>query len=459
MVLAFAALLTASLLVLNYYPQHVVRQQMISASRDELLGRATTLAAAMEGFPSVTWENADTAVAVLDAAQGRRVLVLDSGGLVIYDSLRTGQLLGRVALYPEVLGALGGSDSFYCDYSPDAFLSRAASPILRDGTVAGVVCLRQDSEDNAALLGEIRRDIYQISLGATMICMLFLLLFNLALGRRFSTLLMGVHAVGSGDYEYRIRMNGADELSEVAGEFNELSVKLQRTENMRRQFVSDASHELKTPLASIKLLSDSIVQSPDIRPAEMREFVSDIGEEIGRLTRITERLLSLSQLDALPEVRPVCCDMGQTARKCAQLLAPTAELLDVRLLLEFTGSQMVRGTQDGIYHIVFNLMENAVKYNKRGGRVTVRFFHEKDRVVFSVEDTGIGIPERDLPRVYERFYRVDKARSRASGGTGLGLAIVKEWVTTLDGELRAESVYGQGTTFTVLLPAWTEDDA
>jgi len=189
----------------------------------------------------------------------------------------------------------------------------------------------------------------------------------------------------------------------------------------------------------------------------MKEFASDIGEEIGRLTRITERLLSLSRLDALPEIRLVCCDMGKTVRKCAQVLAPTAALRKVKLKLNFEDDQLVCGTQDGVYHIAFNLMENAVKYNRDGGSVTVTFAREGDMVAVKVADTGIGIPEQELPRVYERFYRVDKARSRASGGTGLGLSIVKEWVDTLGGELRAESVYGEGTAFTVLLPAWKEE--
>lgn len=429
---------------------------MIAASKDDLLSRATTLAAAMEGFPSVSWKNADTAVTVLDASHDRRVLVLDSGGLVVYDSLRTGQMLGQVTLYPEVLSALAGDDAFRCNYSAESFVAHAASPILRDGQVIGVVYIGQDSADNAYMLARIKRNISQMSVGATLICTVFLLVFNLALGKRFSTLLMGVHAVGGGDYEYRIRMQGVDELSEVASEFNELSEKLQRTERIRRQFISDASHELKTPLASIKLLSDSILQSPNISSSDMREFVSDIGDEIGRLTRITERLLSLSRLDALPEVRPVCCDMCQTVSKCAQMLKPTAALRDVSIVLTRGGPQLVRATADGVYHIVFNLMENAVKYNKVGGSVTVRFGSEGNRVAFCVTDTGIGIPEEELPRIYDRFYRVDKARSRASGGTGLGLAIVKEWVDILGGELRAESKYGEGTTFIALLPAWTE---
>ena len=459
MVLAFAALLTASLLLLNYYPPTVVRRQMISAAQDELLGRVTALAAAMEGFPVLTWESADSAVSLLDAARDGQVLVMDAGGLVVYDSARSGQQLGRVNLRPAVLAAMGRRDVFLCDYSADLFTSRAASPILRDGAVAGVVFLEVVSQANAQLLGEIRTNIYQISAGAMLISAIFLTVFNLALGRRFSTLLMGVHAVGGGDYEYRIQMDGSDELREVAEEFNDLSRQLQRTEQLRRQFVSDASHELKTPLASIKLLSDSIAQNPDIAPDEMREFVGDINDEIGRLSRITESLLSLSRLDAEPEVRPVCCDMGQTVRKCAQMLAPAAAQRQVRFYLQFEGAQLVLGTQDGVYHIAANLLENAVKYNKEGGSVTVRFAREEGFVAMTVADTGIGIPAEELPRVYERFYRVDKARSRATGGTGLGLSIVREWADTLHGSVQVESVYGEGTRFTVRLPAWKGEEA
>jgi len=455
--LAFAALLAASLLLLNYYPQAVVRRQMISAAREEMLGRVTALSAAMEGFPALTWENADNAAAVLDTARDGRLLVLDAAGVVVYDSAR--QHIGQVVLTPAAMAALGGRDYFSCDYAADDFSSCAASPILAGGEPAGVVCLTVESLENARLLGDIRSDIYQISFGATVVCAVFLTVFNIALGKRFSTLLMGVHAVGGGDYDYRIRMDGTDELHEVAEEFNDLSRKLQRTETMRRQFVSDASHELKTPLASIKLLSDSIAQNPNIGRAELQEFVGDISDEIGRLTRITESLLSLSRLDAQPELTPVRCDLGDTVRKCAQVLSATAAQHQVRFYLQFEGAQPVAGTADGVYHIVFNLMENAVKYNKDGGSVTVRFARADGTVAMTVADTGIGIPEEELPRIYERFYRVDKARSRATGGTGLGLSIVQEWVQSLGGELLVSSVYGEGTRFTVRLPAWEEAKA
>jgi signal transduction histidine kinase len=217
--------------------------------------------------------------------------------------------------------------------------------------------------------------------------------------------------------------------------------------------VSDASHELRTPLAAIRLLSDSITQSDNMDVDTMREFASDIGNEAERLQRITEKLMNLTKLDAgisLTQREPV--DIKAVAQRTLHLLEPLATQQNVSLVMELADNCVIMASADDLYQIIFNLVENGIKYNVSGGSVTLRLHKDKFRAILTVADTGIGIPEADIQNIFDRFYRVDKARSRASGGSGLGLAIVHDAVIGNDGLIEVSRRPEGGTTFTVTFP-------
>lgn len=220
----------------------------------------------------------------------------------------------------------------------------------------------------------------------------------------------------------------------------------------QKQFVADASHELKTPLAAIRLLADSIEQSEDMDEATMREFVSDIGTEADRLQRTTEKLLDLSRRDDGVKAPCVRVSLAEVADSTLRLLSPLAEKLGVTLACTPDESCVITAPEDEVYQIVFNLAENAVKYNVEGGSVDISMRREDGNVLLTVEDRGIGIPEADLPNIFSRFYRVDKARSRERGGSGLGLSIVHDAVAALGGSIEVAAREGGGTRFTVSFP-------
>ena len=240
--------------------------------------------------------------------------------------------------------------------------------------------------------------------------------------------------------------------------FNELTGRLQTTEEVRRRFVSDASHELKTPLASIRLLTDSLLQADHMDGETAREFLNDIGDEADRLTRITEKLLTLTRLDTAPAAEDVPVDVGAVVERVEHMLSPLARAVEVSLELKLQPGCVVLATEDDLYQIAFNLMENAVKYNLPGGRVLVTLTADGGRVVLRVEDTGVGIPEADLPKIFDRFYRVDKARSRAAGGTGLGLSIVRDTVLQHGGAVTARRREPEGTCFEVSFAQWNGEE-
>ena len=227
---------------------------------------------------------------------------------------------------------------------------------------------------------------------------------------------------------------------------------LKQAERVREEFSANVSHELKTPLTSIKLLSDSILQNEMDEPT-VREFVQDIGDEADRLTRMSQKLLSLTKMDAGKAEERKTEDICETVEKVLRMLAPVAELHRITLGNQTLPGANIRMIEGDLHQIIFNLVENGIKYNRPDGSLTVDLRRKKDRYMLTVTDTGVGIPEESIPYIFDRFYRVDKARSRQAGGSGLGLSIVYGLVRRNGGTISAQPVESGGTCFTVELPA------
>lgn len=217
----------------------------------------------------------------------------------------------------------------------------------------------------------------------------------------------------------------------------------QNAEQMRREFSANVSHELKTPLQGI-IGSAELLESGMVKPEDTHRFVGHIRKEASRLVNLIEDIIRLSQLDEGAELPSEQVDMLQLCQDVAEILAPSAEEKQVSISVSGTGFA-VMGVRRMLQEVVYNLCDNAIKYNIPGGSVTIRA--EKNRLV--VSDTGIGIPAEHKERIFERFYRVDKSHSKASGGTGLGLSIVKHAAAYHNAEVALESIPGKGTTVTI----------
>ena len=223
-------------------------------------------------------------------------------------------------------------------------------------------------------------------------------------------------------------------------------------QSARSEFTANVTHELKTPLTSIKGFTDMMASGLVKDPEDQQRFLSMISVEVDRLTKLVDDILQVTELETVAGALPgEQCSLTQVARETEKFLEPVARQAGVSLLVS---GQEVEGaiSADRFKEVALNLMENAVKYNRPGGRVTVTLAREGEQAVLTVADTGIGIPPESQGRVFERFYRVDKGRSRAAGGTGLGLAIVKHIVALYNGQIHLASVVGSGTTITVRLP-------
>ncbi len=233
---------------------------------------------------------------------------------------------------------------------------------------------------------------------------------------------------------------------------------LKKLEQMRTQFVANVSHELKTPLTSIKGFAETLRDVED--PVVREKFLGIIDAESDRLKRLIDDILSLSSIESMESLKGSVVDAAEITIDSLQILEVQARDKNIDLSLIIRGQPEFTGDDDMFRQLVINLADNAIKYTEANGKVKVRLEEQDEFIVLTVQDTGIGISQEDLPRLFERFYRVDKSRNRAMGGTGLGLAIVKHITKAFGGTIQVDSKVGKGTSFTITLPAHrTQRDA
>ncbi len=444
-------------MLLNLYTAGKTRSMIFGAQQRSMESKAQLMVTALLQNDDFSQQQIFRTVGSLEDISTTRTVVTDAAGLALYDSLEIGNAEGKLVLFPEIVGALSGDDIFFCQYADDAIHSRAAMPLMRNGEVFGAVYLMEFDEDQGAIITALQTNILRISVALEICIVLLASSFSMAFSRRMQRILHSVRSMRDGNYETKILLNGHDELTRLGREFNDLADRLQESEQSRRQFVSDASHELKTPLASIKLLSDSILQN-EMDEQTQREFIGDIGREADRLGRLTQKLLTLTKLDSEAEEGREIIDAAMTVRKVTRMLRPLARLRSIRVEENLEMGCTVMLVVDDLYQIAFNLTENAIKYNRENGWVGVTLKRRDDMVELCIADNGVGIPPDALDHIFDRFYRVDKARSRAAGGSGLGLSIVHDMVQRNFGEVSVEARAEGGTVFTVTFPLWDREE-
>ena len=242
-----------------------------------------------------------------------------------------------------------------------------------------------------------------------------------------------------------------EELAALSASFNELLARLDRSFDIMRRFVADASHELRTPLSAIRGEAD-VALALDRSPAEYKESLAIIQDEARRISRLVEDLLNLARADA-GKVQLQVRDfyLNDVLEDCCRSVRTRAAAKNVAIQCICGEDVQFRGDEELLRRLVLNLLDNAIRYTPDGGGIEVALDAEPGRLVLRVSDTGVGIPAEAAPHVFERFYRVDQARSRQDGGFGLGLAIVKWIAEAHDGTVELDSTPGAGSTFTVLL--------
>ncbi len=446
------------LVFLNIYCSQISQQQFRDSKKISMVEKAQLTANEIERKNILNESTVADAIKAIGSLNYTHLLVTNAQGDIIYDS--NAQLSAQLEALPShIPRALNGNDYFTWHYADGVTTSQVATPIITYKTVSGCVYMMEYDQEQGKLIAELQRNILTITLILEAGLLLFAVIYAASYSKRLREILNSMRIIQDGDYSHKVSVRGHDELSFLGKEFNYLTDRLQTSETKRRQFVSDASHELKTPLASIKLLSDSILQN-DMDMQTTREFVSDIGDEAERLNRMTLKLLELTRGEGDPNtVAEEIIYMAPTIRRVVNMLSAIAASNKITIKMDLKNDSPILIHEDDLYQITFNLVENGIKYNTPGGTLNISLHRQGDNTVLRVSDTGVGIPPDAIGHVFERFYRVDKARSRQSGGSGLGLAIVRSMVERNNGEISLTSTVGKGTTFTVEFPTFdTEVD-
>ena len=450
------------LLFLNIYTSRTSQMLFYKSKEASMIEKCQLSAAEIGQLDIINNATVSQAVEQMESLKASRLIVTDAMGIAIYDSYSAKSALGQHVLLSEIVHAMEGpygNDVFSWQYrqTEGIMYSRAATPIVSYGKIVGCLYMVEYDAEQGALIQTLQKNILTITLILEAVVILFSILFAHGFSARLRRVLASMRIIRDGDYSHRVIMGGHDELTFLGDEFNLLTERLQVSENKRRQFVSDASHELKTPLASIKLLTDSILQN-DMDIDTVREFVGDIGNEADRLNRMTQKLLSLNRVESQQDGVCEIVGMKPTIDRVLRMLQGLADKNEITIDAQLDEDCPILILEDDLYQITFNLVENGIKYNMPGGKLTIRTFRDGDNAVLEVRDSGMGIPEEAIPHLFERFYRVDKARSRSTGGSGLGLAIVRNMVERNQGTIRVSSVVDQGSVFTVEFPAFDPEE-
>lgn len=268
----------------------------------------------------------------------------------------------------------------------------------------------------------------------------------------FKQMLKDLSQIEDGNLEHTLEPQGFDVTRKTAETVNTMLVQLQEIDKSRQEFVSNVSHELKTPITSIRVLADSLMLQDDVPVELYREFMSDISEEIEWETHIINDLLTLVRMDRGATMNWESVNINNFLEVILRRLKPIAQKRKIEMTLELFRPVNAMIDETKLSLAVTNLVENAIKYNNDGGRVRVILNADHKYFYLTVEDNGVGIPKDAITHIFDRFYRVDKARSREAGGSGLGLAITKSIIQMHGGTIRVESEMGKGTTFSVRVP-------
>ena len=465
LILWVTLLMLVALVMVDYLATNVAQENYIQNLTSQLADKGRMIALTPPGP-----EHFDSATArALAHAAGGRLTIVRSDGKVVVDSEADAASMEnhRNPNRPELMAAFAGrvgTDQRLSATVGVRFLYVAAP--IAGGTLA--VRLAVPLHDIDAQVNQLRGKLLVSTALAFLPAILIAAALARYLSRRFASVMAHAGELARGNF--RSRLDGVDDsefgrlsrtLNETAGNLEATVAQLQhehaeleKLERVRKDFVINVSHELRTPLASIQGYTETLIDGALNDPAHNMRFLGIIRHNAERLARLTADLLTLSRIEQKRqkfEFEPHLAN--QLIHDAFEMVRPIAEKSSIRLVEERAPEDtVVVCDSEAVSQILSNLLDNAIKYTPAGGQITVGATPAAGMVEFFVRDSGVGIPEEDLPRLFERFYRVDKARSRELGGTGLGLSIVKHLVGAHNGGTRVESVVQQGSTFYFTLP-------
>ncbi len=456
LVVTYLSIIVLTLVFISNYILASISQYLYNQNKIEVVTDANVIANMVGSYVKNGESNIPYIINQLNLDDQTRVIVTNDKAEVVYDSGLNSNIRGKVLVKEEIISAIKGEDvaNTYTEEDVGTVVQGAVSIISNSRTI-GVVYVSTVAKATDDFIDDIKWILIVISL---VVCILIGILSSVMADviigpvERLTKVIRGMQ--DDGRLDEKVEVNGDDEISQLGEAFNTLIDKLNEFEDDRRAFVSNASHELKTPLSSIKLLSDSILSmGENVDPEMVVEFMEDINGEVDRLNKIISRLLDLTKLDFKHDALELkVTDINEMAQRIIKSLTPVAADKNIKLSILTTSEVLALVDREKFWQVVYNITDNAIKYTPGGGMVQLLVYNEGSGCRIEVSDNGIGIPEGDTEKIFDRFYRVDKDRARESGGTGLGLAIAKGVVESHGGTIRVESKLGEGTRFIISVP-------
>lgn len=394
-----------------------------------------------------------------------RVMIIDSNFKVVKDTYELSE--GKTIISEEVIKCFQGENTSHYDpehgyielTTPIADNKTAADAAGKNGdkngqnTIRGVMLTSISTESIASTMEVLNRKSSILEILLVMVIMALAMVLSTVLTRPFNRVTEAINEVKAGYSDEAISVPDYAETVHIVDAFNQVLKRMRVLDESRQEFVANVSHELKTPMASMKVLADSLLTQENA-PAELyREFMEDIVSEIDRENQIITDLLSLVKLEKkVQDLNIVSLNINDLTELILKRLRPLARKKDVEVVFESMRPVIAEVDEVKMTIIMTNLVENAIKYNKEHGWVRVTLDADHQFFTFEVSDSGLGIPEDSIANIYERFYRVDKSHSREIGGTGLGLAITKSAVLMHRGSITVTSKEGEGSSFVIKIP-------
>lgn len=456
MTITYLLLIAGVMLITGLVLLNVLENYYLS-SEEENLQRTGRLAA--ESFLTYLREGSDpvllSSVAESFSSQiNARVMIVSPQKIVLGDSVRIGGLLGSKLERSEVQEALEGSMGRSIQYSElsKQWVLQVTIPVEEHDTSLGVVFLSASLTPVYENLAAIRRFLIFSTLAAMLLAGGLVILFAHRLTKPIKELTGAAQQMAEGKLDQNIPITTDDEIGRLAQQFNIMAARVKEMNQHLTRFVGDVSHELRTPLASIHICLQSL-EDYDMKPEEQKEFLQDINKETERLIYLVEDLLELTRRQEVDDKRELF-PLGELLEEVLDVTGPRVERKGLTLFKEICeGLPLLFISPEALKRVLFNFLDNAIKYTPSGGWLKLAAENRAGEVLVTVQDTGCGIPEEAIPYLFERFYRVDKARSRYLGGTGLGLSICKEIIDHYGGKIGVkESQEDKGSTFYFTLP-------
>lgn len=442
--------------VLNSYEDRAIDRR-----RSEVLSQAKSVAnqiATSGYFDSNDISNVgiDAQITLLKNMYEGRILVVDNNFKIIKDTYNLD--VHKTIISEEVIKSFSKIESVVVD-SENKYIEMAipiSNPDDADAPVEGVLVISATTDNVSSNLAILTTIAIVIEVLLDVAVIFFGVLMAISIVKPFEKMAKDIEGIQSGYGGDTLEINDYTETTEICAKFNSLVSGMKVMDESRQEFVSNVSHELKTPLTSMKVLADSINSMGADAPKELyMEFMGDITNEIERETKIINDLLSLVKMDkSAADLNISTVNINELLEQILKRLQPIADKQQVELVLESFRPVSAEIDEVKLTLAFTNLIENAIKYNKNDGKGWVHVSLNADHQYFylKIEDSGIGIPEESLEHIYERFYRVDKSHSREIGGTGLGLAITRSSILMHRGAIKVHSVLDEGTTFDVRIP-------